>query len=54
MLEMGYEIVNGLEVLAEGGADLMLDRLKVHSGDQAATRGDRLTPWMQGSLRYRL
>jgi hypothetical protein len=53
-LELGYEIVTGLDVLAEGGADLMLDRLRVHSGDQAATRGDRLTPWMQGSLRYRL
>jgi hypothetical protein len=53
-LEMGYEIVRGLDVLAEGGADLMLDRLKVQSGDRAVTRGDRLTPWMQGSLRYRL
>lgn len=53
-LELGYELVKGLEVLAEGGADLMLDRLRVQSGDRAFSRGERLTPWMQGSLRYRL
>lgn len=53
-LELGYEVLTGLDIMAEGGADLILDRLRVHSGDQAATRGDRFTPWMQGSLRYRL
>jgi hypothetical protein len=53
-LELGYELVTGLDVLAETGADLILDRLRVHSGDQEVARGERLTPWMQGSLRYRL
>jgi hypothetical protein len=53
-LELGYELVTGLDVLAETGADLILDRLRVHSGDQEIARGERLTPWMQGSLRYRL
>jgi hypothetical protein len=53
-LELGYELVTGLDVLAETGADLILDRLRVHSGEETVARGERLTPWMQGSLRYRL
>lgn len=53
-VELGYELVTGLDVLAEVGADLILDRLRVHSGEETVARGERLTPWMQGSLRYRL
>jgi hypothetical protein len=49
-VELGYELVTGLDVVA----DLILDRLRVHSGDETVARGERLTPWMQGSLRYRL
>lgn len=53
-IELGYELMRGFDVLGEGGADLMLDQLRVHDGDQAVTRGDRLSPWLQASVRYRL
>jgi len=53
-LELGYETVRGLDLVAEVGADLILDQLRLHSGDQAATRGERLSPWLQASVRYRL
>lgn len=53
-LELGYELVRGLDLVAEGGADLILDRLHVQSGDQAVMRGERVSPWLQASVRYRL
>jgi hypothetical protein len=53
-LEMGYELLNGLDLVAEGGADLILDRLRVQNGDTAVDRGERLSPWLQASVRYRL
>jgi len=53
-LEMGYEVLTGLDVVAEGGADLILDRLRVQSGNTTINRGERLSPWLQASVRYRL
>ena len=53
-LELGYELVRGLDLVGEGGADLMLDQLKVRSGGQSFTRGERLSPWLQAAVRYRL
>lgn len=53
-LELGYELLTGLDLVAEGGADLILDRLRVQSGNTTLNRGERLSPWLQASVRYRL
>jgi hypothetical protein len=53
-LELAWEVISGLDLMTEGGADLTLDRQRMASnGDQLRNRGDRLSPWLQAALRYR-
>lgn len=53
-VELSYELLTGLDLMAETGADLMLDRLHLAGDGRLRDRGDRLTPWAQAAVRYRL
>lgn len=52
-VELAWEFLPGADLMAEGGADVTIDRQYVASGSGMITRGDRVSPWMQGALRYR-
>jgi hypothetical protein len=54
-LDLGFELVSGLDLMTEGGVDLTLDRNRMSSSeDHLKDRGDRWSPWLQAALRYRL
>ena len=52
-LELAWEVLGDMDVMAEGGVDATLDRHEVYVGDVMATRGDRWSPWLQTAVRYR-
>jgi hypothetical protein len=52
-LELGFEVVRGLDLMTEGGMDVTLDRQQMATNGQLRNRGDRFSPWLQGALRYR-
>lgn len=52
-LEAAFEVAKYVDVLAELGLDLALDRWRVSNGAESALRGDRLTPWLQAGVRMR-
>src|SRR5262249_4124867 len=53
-LELGFEVVSGVDIMAEGGMDWTLDRNRMSSSeDRLKDRGDRFSPWLQAALRYR-
>lgn len=52
-LELAYTPLNHLDLVVEGGVDLALDRLRRGSGDVSIPRGQRLSPWLQFSVRLR-
>jgi hypothetical protein len=51
--EVAWEILHHTDLMAEGGADCLLDRWLVSGGGAAVSRGDRLSPWLEASIRYR-
>lgn len=52
-LELAWEALGDLDVMAEGGVDVTLDRHELYVGETMATRGDRWSPWLQTAIRYR-
>lgn len=52
-LELGWEVLADMDLLAEGGVDLTLDRHEVPAPGGRATRGERWSPWLQAVVRYR-
>lgn len=52
-LEVAWEMLADVDLMAEGGADLTIDRHQVAVADGMATRGDRWTGWLQTAIRYR-
>jgi len=51
--EAAFEVAKYVDLLAETGLDLALDRWRVSNGAESAVRGDRLTPWLQAGVRMR-
>jgi hypothetical protein len=51
-VEMAWQPVAGLDILAEGGLDLALDQARSRSGYAVTYRGDRWTPWLQAAVRF--
>jgi hypothetical protein len=52
-MELAFEVVQGLDLMGEGGVDYTIDRDHVQSGERLVARGDRWSPWAQAALRYR-
>jgi hypothetical protein len=52
-LELAWALLSDVDLMAEGGVDVTLDRLAVYAGDAMVARGDRWSPWLQAALRYR-
>lgn len=52
-LEVAWEMLADVDLMAEGGADLTIDRHQVAVADGMASRGDRWTGWLQTAIRYR-
>lgn len=51
VLEAGYAVGKHVDVVAEAGVDLALDRLRLSDGNTDLRRGDRWIPWVQAGLR---
>jgi hypothetical protein len=52
-LELSLELLSGVDLMAEAGVDLTLDRLQLASENTLTNRADRFSPWAQTALRYR-
>jgi hypothetical protein len=42
-----------VDLMAETGVDLTLDRHEVYTEEGMVTRGERWSPWLQAAVRYR-
>ena len=52
-LELAFEMVEGFDLMSEGGLDYTIDRDRLKTGDGVIARGDRWSPWAQMALRFR-
>lgn len=50
-LEAGFAVGKHVDLVAEAGVDLALDRLWLSNADAAMRRGDRWIPWVQAGVR---
>jgi hypothetical protein len=52
-MELAFEVVQGLDLMSEGGVDFTIDRNHVQHGERVVARGDQWSPWAQAALRFR-
>jgi hypothetical protein len=52
-LEGAYTVFEKVDLVAEAGLDLALDRVQLGHGDSVAYRGQRVSPWVQAGVRLR-
>lgn len=52
-VELAWAVHSRLDVIAEAGGDYALDRFLLSTGGSEVSRGDRWSPWMQASVRFR-